>query len=75
MVPIMNVDHSTVEAQLVDFYAGDWIDRLDELKTNIDERQVLANAGAFALGRKTDELIIQALSTATQSVGDGTDAA
>ena len=47
---------------LVDFYAGDWIDRLDELKTNIDERQVLAHAGAFALGRKTDELIIDACS-------------
>jgi hypothetical protein len=69
VMPTMNVDHSTVEAQLVDYYAGDWIDRLDELKTNIDERQVLTNAGAFALGRKTDELIIQALSTATQSVG------
>ena len=45
-----------VEAQLVDYYVGEWIDRLDELKTNIDERQVLANTGAFALGRKTDEI-------------------
>ena len=74
VMPTMNVDHSTVEAQLVDYYAGDWIDRLDELKTNIDERQVLTNAGAFALSRKSDELIIQALSTATQSVGTTDDA-
>jgi hypothetical protein len=65
MVPVMNLDHSNVEVTLSDFYAGDWIDRLEELKTNIDERQVIANAGANALGRKTDELIINALATAS----------
>ena len=58
MVPVMNLDHSNIEVVLEDYYAGDWIDRLDELKINIDERQVIANAGANALGRKTDELII-----------------
>lgn len=61
MVPVMNLDHSAVEVALSDYYAGDWVDRLDELKINIDERQVIANAGAYALGRKTDELIITAL--------------
>ncbi|MDX1540929.1 MAG: phage capsid protein [Geminicoccaceae bacterium] len=72
-VPVMNIDHSPVECQLQDFYAGDWVDQLDELKVNIDERQVLANAGAFALGRKTDELIITALGTTTNVAGAGTD--
>lgn len=72
-VPVMNIDHTPVECLLQDYYAGDWIDQLDELKINIDERQILANAGAFALGRKTDELIIAALSTATTSAGDGSD--
>lgn len=70
MVPVMNVDFSAVEATLVDYYAGEWVDQLDELKTNLDERQVLANAGAFALGRKTDELILSALGDATQAAGD-----
>ncbi|MCS6877481.1 MAG: phage capsid protein [Geminicoccaceae bacterium] len=69
MVPVMNVEHSHVEAVLVDYYAGEWVDRLDELKTNIDERQVLAAAGAYALGRKTDELIINALAQARTSIG------
>ncbi|MEO5374728.1 MAG: phage capsid protein [Alphaproteobacteria bacterium] len=69
-VPVMNVDHGTVECQLYDYYAGDWIDSLDELKTNVPERHVVAEAGAYALGRKTDELIIDALATATQTVGD-----
>jgi Phage capsid protein len=73
MVPVMNIEHEPVECQLLDFYAGDWIDQLDELKLNIDERQVLANAGAFALGRKTDELIISALDQTTNTAGAGTD--
>ena len=72
IVPVMNVDFSAIEATLVDYYAGEWVDQLDELKTNLDERQVLANAGAFALGRKTDELILEALKTATQVAGQGT---
>jgi hypothetical protein len=65
-VPVMNLEHAQVECVLQDYYAGDWIDRLDELKTNIDERTVVANAGAHALGRKTDELIIAALDSATR---------
>jgi len=72
MVPVMNLDHTNVEVDLSDFYAGDWVDRLDELKTNIDERQVIAGAGAHALGRKTDELIIGALEdAATHTIVDG----
>ena len=38
LVPVMNLDHSNIEVTLSDYYAGDWIDRLDELKVNIDER-------------------------------------
>ena len=68
MVPVMNLDHTSVECELEDYYAGDWVDRLDELKINHDERQVIANAGAYALGRKTDELIINSLATATTNV-------
>ncbi len=72
MVPVMNLEHSAIECNLQDYYAGDWVDRLDELKTNIDERQVIANAGAHALGRKTDELIINALSDASvNTLADG----
>lgn len=62
-VPVMNLTHSNVECSLTDYYAGDWVDKLDLLKTNIDEKQIVVNAGAYALGRKTDELIINALDT------------
>ncbi len=70
LVPVMNLDHEPVECLLNDFYAGDWVDALDELKTNVDERRVVASAGAYALGRKTDELIINAMNSATAFVGD-----
>jgi len=64
----MNLDHSTIEVVLNDYYAGDWVDKLDELKTNIDERQVIANAGAYALGRKTDDMIIASLAGASTTI-------
>ena len=72
-VPVMNLEHDPIECLLADYYAGDWVDKLDELKINIDERQVIANAGAYALGRKTDELIIKALDASTSFAGAATD--
>jgi hypothetical protein len=53
----MNQTHTAHEATLADFYAGDWVDKLDEAKINIDERDALATSGAFALGRKVDSQI------------------
>jgi hypothetical protein len=73
VVPVMDAQFTAVEAMLQDFYTGEWVDQLDELKTNIDERTVLANAGAFALGRKTDDLIIGALSATAQVAGAAVD--
>lgn len=72
-VPVMNIDHTPVECQLADYYAGDWVDKMDEVKLNIDERQVIINAGAYALGRKTDELIITELNKSTNYAGLNTD--
>lgn len=72
MVPVMNLEHTAVEVALADYYAGDWIDKMDEIKINHDERQVIASAGAYALGRKTDEMIINALASTTTSVADNT---
>tara|TARA_R100001530_G_scaffold5435_1_gene6743 strand:- start:2680 stop:3504 length:825 start_codon:yes stop_codon:yes gene_type:complete len=60
-VNTMEVAHTTVDATLADYYAADYVDSLDELKTNIDERQVLATSAAAALGRKIDSLIITVL--------------
>ena len=61
LVTPMELEHTNVEATMADFYAAEYIDKLDELKTNIDERQAVAKSAAAALGRKTDELLITAM--------------
>ena len=60
----MNQTHTAHEATLSDFYAGDWVDKLDEAKINIDERDALATSGAYALGRKVDSQIDTLLAAA-----------
>jgi len=64
----MNQTHTAPNVTLADFYAGDWVDKLDEAKININERDVIASGGAMALGRKVDDQIVTALATTTQSV-------
>ena len=64
-VVAMNISHTNVTATLADYYASDYVDKLDELKTNIDERSVIANNAAYALGRKTDSILTTAMESAT----------
>ena len=61
----MDLAHSNVSATLTDYYAADYVDKLDELKVNIDERQVVAQSAAYALGRKTDQVLIDVLDAST----------
>ena len=63
----MNQTHTAPAATLVDFYAGDWVDALDEAATNIDERMAIARGGLYALGRKVDNQIITVLDGTTQT--------
>ncbi len=64
----MNQTHTAPSVTLADFYAGDWVDKLDEAKVNINERDALASGGAMALGRKVDDQITTALDATTQTV-------
>lgn len=70
-VPVMSIDHTPVECTLADYYAADYIDKLDELKIQHDERAVVTNAAAGALGRKTDALIIAAMDGTSNTVSEG----
>lgn len=63
----MNQDHTAPSTTLADFYAGDWVDKLDEAKININDRDVIASGGAQALGRKVDDQITTVLDTTTQT--------
>jgi hypothetical protein len=64
----MNQVHAAPSTTLADFYAGDWVDKLDEAKINIAERDAIASGGAMALGRKVDDQITTVLNTTTQTV-------
>lgn len=64
----MNQTHTAPSVTLADFYAGDWVDKLDEAKTNIGERDAIASGGAMALGRKVDDQITTVLDTTTSTV-------
>ena len=57
-VPVMNTTHRAVECRLYDYYAGDWVDQLDELKLSFDERSVIAEVKA-----ERNELHVVALSS------------
>ncbi len=63
----MNQTHTAPSVTLADFYAGDWVDKLDEAKININERNAIASGGAMALGRKVDDQITTVLNTTSQS--------
>lgn len=63
----MNQTHTAPSCVLADFYAGDWVDKLDEAKININERDVIASGGAMALGRKVDDQILTVLDTTGQT--------
>ena len=59
----MNLEHTKIaNVTLEDYFAGEWIDDLDQLRINHDE-MLVAQSGAYALGRKTDDLILAAMTT------------
>lgn len=67
----MDLAHTYVEATMADYYAPEWLDKLDTLKTNIDERTDYAQSSAAACGRKADEVITTELDNATNSTAHG----
>lgn len=59
----MDLEHSRVFADMVDRYAPEYIDDLDQAKTNWSLASEYARSSAYALGRETDNIIVDALNT------------
>ena len=57
--------NATVTATLANYHAGEYVQTLDEVKTNADLRSTFAVAIASALGRATDKSIVDALDDGT----------
>lgn len=66
----MNLEHTNVNVVLEDYFAGEWIDDLDQLRINHDEMLVAQQSGAYALGRKTDDLILAAMDATTNNLNE-----
>lgn len=64
----MNLQHTNATATLEDWNAAEYTDVFDEAKTNISERQELAASIAKAIGRREDQLIIDALEATATSL-------
>jgi hypothetical protein len=64
VVPI-NASFSQVSCSLSNFVAAEYSDVFDQAKVNFDERQELAQVVGNAIGRREDQIIIDALNAAS----------
>lgn len=64
-VVAMGVAHSLISCPLANWNAPEYSDIFDSVEVNFDERQELAQTIAGALGRRLDQLILDALAAAT----------
>jgi len=66
----MDVGHSMVTATLANWNAPEYTDIFDAAEVNFDEKQELANTIAGALGRRCDQLVIDAMDAITPTASD-----
>lgn len=57
--------NATVSATMANYHAGEYVQTLDEVKTNADLRSTFATSIASALSRATDQAIVDALDAST----------
>jgi len=63
----MNLEHTRVSADMEDFYAPEYIDELDQAKINWSLASEYARASGNALGRQTDQILIDAMDASTNT--------
>lgn len=74
----LNVTYSQATVTLTDYIAAEYSDIFNQAKVNFDERQELVQVVAKAIGRRSDQMIIDALAgsgttlTVANSVGGAT---
>ena len=64
----MNIAHTNAVATIVNWNAPEFTDIFDQQKVNYDERRELGHTIAGAIGRREDQLIIDALDAASSSL-------
>ncbi len=69
----LNVTYSQVTATMSDFIAAEYSDIFNQQKVNFDERRELVAVVGAAIGRRMDQLVIDALNAASSPSTVGTD--
>jgi hypothetical protein len=64
----LNVAFSTVTCTLADYNAAEYSDIFNQAKVNFDERQELVQVVAGAMGRRQDQIILDALTASSTSL-------
>lgn len=69
----MNINYTNVETTLQNWHAADYSDIFDQAEVNFDEKKELAKAVAMAIGRRMDQIAIDALNTSgtVATIADG----
>jgi hypothetical protein len=74
LVTPMDVSHNLIPAILGNWNAPEYTDIFDQQTVNFDERRELAGTIAKALGRRLDQIVIDALDASTPTIPDITTA-
>jgi len=69
----LNVTYSQVSATMSDYIAAEYSDIFHQAKVNFDERRELVQVVGNAIGRRMDQLVIDALNAASSPSTVGTD--
>jgi len=69
----LNVTYSQVSATMSDYIAAEYSDIFHQAKVNFDERRELVKVVGDAIGRRMDQLVIDAINSASSPSTVGTD--
>ncbi len=67
-VTVMNLAHTVVSATMVDYTAAEYTDIFDQEKVNFEEREPIVQAIAGAIGRRDDQIILDAWDAASTTL-------
>ena len=67
-VTVMNLAHTVVNATMVDYTAAEYTDIFDQEKVNFEEREPIVLAIAGAIGRRDDQIILDAWDAASTTL-------
>lgn len=69
MITPADTQHTKISCALANWRVGDYTDLFDQAESTIDERALLAQTDAKAIGRREDQIVIDAIDAASSLAG------